>query len=522
MKYRILIVDDSIVMRRVVRQALESDAEMEVAGVAANGKIALSMVEEQTLDAITLDIEMPEMDGLQTLRELRARGVRTPVIMFSTLTERGALATLDALAAGADDYVAKPANVGNVQESISRIRCEVIPKIKALCWKTRGHRPLAASQPTEKPALVAAATRPIPNQRIDVVAIGSSTGGPNALAEVIPHLAANFPVPIVIVQHMPPTFTRFLAERLTAISSLVVREGITDDPVKAGQVWIAPGDFHMSVCREGSSVRLCVFQAPQENSCRPSVDVLFRSVAEVFGENTLAVVMTGMGQDGLRGCEYIKKAQGQIIVQDEASSVVWGMPGYVAKAGLAERILPVAEIAREISRRVSQGRVWIPGKSTYSKTMEVPQTFRQGSDMGLEPQEFDYLRQLLAEHSAIVLDEGKGYLAESRLTPLAYQVGMESAQNLLAHIRRSAPSVLHRKVLDAMMNNETWFFRDHLPFELLRRVILPELLAGRSTVSPAQFLERSVFQRTGSLQHCHDGRRRVWRIPRMDHLDSWN
>jgi two-component system chemotaxis response regulator CheB len=156
MKYRVLIVDDSVVMRRIVRQSLESDPEIEVAGVAANGKIALAMVEQHALDAITLDIEMPEMDGLRTLRELRARGVNTPVIMFSTLTERGALATLDALAAGADDYVAKPANVGNVQESISRIRLEVIPKIKALCWKVRGHR---GSSPSESPEQLADSIR---------------------------------------------------------------------------------------------------------------------------------------------------------------------------------------------------------------------------------------------------------------------------------------------------------------------------------------------------------------------------
>jgi len=373
MRYRILIVDDSVVMRRVVRQALESDDEIEVAGVAANGRIALAMAEQHTLDAITLDIEMPEMDGLQTLRELRSRGVRTPVIMFSTLTESGALATLDALAAGADDYVAKPANVGNVQESISRIQSEVIPKIKALCWKTRGNRTPVAPQPPDNPAIVVPPARPITNQRVDLVAIGTSTGGPNALAEVIPLLAATFPVPIVIVQHMPPTFTRFLAERLTTISSLVVREGVADGPIKPGQVWIAPGDFHMGLRREGSSVRMCIFQAPHENSCRPSVDVLFRSVAEVFRQNALAVVMTGMGQDGLRGCEFIKEAKGQVIVQDEASSVVWGMPGYVAKAGLADKVLPVTEIANEITRRVNQEREWIPRESKYSKATEALQ-----------------------------------------------------------------------------------------------------------------------------------------------------
>jgi two-component system chemotaxis response regulator CheB len=386
-------------MRRIVRQSIESDPEMEVAGVAANGKIALDMVRQQTPDAITLDIEMPEMDGLQTLRELRARGVTTPVIMFSTLTERGALATLDALAAGADDYVAKPANVGSVQDSMARIRLEVVPKIKALCWRNKGIRWPVAPQTAHKlastlpstitagpaasaPAVVASPP-PTAEQRIDIVAIGTSTGGPNALAEVIPHIPADFPVPIVIVQHMPPTFTRFLAERLTASSPLIVREGVSGTALEPGQAWIAPGDFHMNLRRERGSVRLGIFQAPPENSCRPSVDVLFRSVAEIYRENVLTVVMTGMGQDGLRGCEHVKEAHGQVIVQDEASSVVWGMPGFVAKAGLADCILPLPEIADEIVRRVNRGRrALLPYAAPSSSARERAEREAKGGEYG--------------------------------------------------------------------------------------------------------------------------------------------
>jgi two-component system chemotaxis response regulator CheB len=388
MKYRVLIVDDSSVMRRLVRQSLESDPEIEVVGVAANGKIALAMVEQHTLDAITLDIEMPEMDGLQTLRALRARGVRTPVIMFSTLTERGALATLDALAAGADDYVAKPANVANAQDSLARISQEVIPRIKALCWKARGGRgqlvPQASRLPRGDSAILAASLLPRAEQKIDIVAIGTSTGGPNALAEVLAHLPANFPVPIVIVQHMPPTFTRFLAQRLTASSSLLVREGVSGAKLEPGLAWIAPGDFHMDLRRQESSIRLGISQSQPENSCRPSVDVLFRSVAELFRNRALAVVMTGMGQDGLRGCELIKEELGQVIVQDEASSVVWGMPGYVAKAGLADCVLPLTEIADEIVRRVSRGRLaqaaTSPARSTSIQPIDKsPQGGRHGA-----------------------------------------------------------------------------------------------------------------------------------------------
>jgi two-component system, chemotaxis family, protein-glutamate methylesterase/glutaminase len=393
MKYRVLVVDNSVVMRRIVKQALEGDPEIEVVGVAANGRIALAMVEQYTLDAITLDIEMPELDGLQTLRELRSRGVVTPVIMFSTLTDRGALATLDALAAGADDYVAKPANVDSVQDSIMRIRLELIPKIKALCWKSK-RIPFATPEVVTAPAgtihsLIATAPsassaasaqlRPAAGQRVDIVAIGTSTGGPNALAEVIPHLPAHFPVPVVIVQHMPPTFTRFLAERLGAASSLDVQEAVSGALVAPGSAWIAPGDFHMNLRRENSAVRLYVFQAPPENSCRPSVDVLFRSVAEAFGPNVLAVIMTGMGQDGLRGCELIKEAQGQVIVQDEASSVVWGMPGYVAKAGLADSVLPLTEIADEIVRRVQRGRRAQSQTSTAGRALQVR---AQGGECG--------------------------------------------------------------------------------------------------------------------------------------------
>jgi two-component system chemotaxis response regulator CheB len=217
---------------------------------------------------------------------------------------------------------------------------------------------------------------------VDIVAIGTSTGGPNALAEVIPHLPADLPVPVVIVQHMPPTFTRFLAERLTAASSLLVQEGVSGTLVEPGRAWIAPGDFHMNLWRDHSALRLGVFQAAPENSCRPSVDVLFRSVAEVFGPNALAVVMTGMGQDGLRGCELIRAANGQIIVQDEASSVVWGMPGFVAKAGLADSILPVKEIAGEIVRRVQRGRRAQPQTSPVGSALEAARQVAPGGEYG--------------------------------------------------------------------------------------------------------------------------------------------
>jgi two-component system, chemotaxis family, protein-glutamate methylesterase/glutaminase len=193
-------------------------------------------------------------------------------------------------------------------------------------------------------------------RRIDVVAIGSSTGGPNALAALISQLPADFPVPIVIVQHMPSLFTRLLAERLNHLTELDVREGKNAQRLQGGQVWIAPGGYHMTVARKGMEFVLGINRAPAENSCRPAVDVLFRSVAETYGANVLAVVLTGMGVDGTRGSASIRDAGGEVIVQDEASSAVWGMPGSVVAANLADRIFPLAGLASEVVRRVSVRR----------------------------------------------------------------------------------------------------------------------------------------------------------------------
>ncbi len=352
-KIRILVVDDAVVFRRLVSDELARDPALEVAGTAANGRIALARIPQVNPDLVVLDVEMPEMDGLATLRELRKTYPRLPVIMFSALTERGAEATLDALALGATDYFTKPANTGSLDASLEVIREQLIPRIKALCQKTAAGPALPAVVRT----VPMAPARPIfRTGAVGVVVIGSSTGGPNALAEIFPRLPADFPVPIVIVQHMPPMFTRLLAERLTAQSAIRVQEGTSGGVLQPGQAWIAPGDYHMIVVRDGTQVRLLVHQDPPENSCRPAVDVLLRSVAKTYGSETLSVILTGMGQDGLRGCEAVREAGGQVLAQDEATSVVWGMPGYVARAGLADRVLPLNLIADEILRRVGGPR----------------------------------------------------------------------------------------------------------------------------------------------------------------------
>jgi two-component system chemotaxis response regulator CheB len=350
---------------------LSSDPALEVAGAAANGRIALAKIPEVNPDIVILDVEMPEMDGLETLRALRRKYPFLPVVMFSVVTQRGAAATLDALSLGANDYVTKPANVGSAHQAIEQIRAELIPKIKMFCAKAAGLE--LPQTPRLTPPAISGTKRPTAPfrraGRVEVVAIGVSTGGPNALSELVPEFPADFSVPIVIVQHMPPVFTKLLAERLEARANIKVEEGAPGQAVEAGHAFIAPGNFHMIVQREEGAVRIQTNQEPPENSCRPAVDVLFRSVAETYGAAALGVVMSGMGQDGLRGSERIREAGGQVFVQDEATSVVWGMPGFVANAGLADKILPLQQLGSEIVRRVRAGRavsVCAPGPAAGS------------------------------------------------------------------------------------------------------------------------------------------------------------
>jgi two-component system chemotaxis response regulator CheB len=347
-KIRVLVVDDSVVIRKLIADGLAKDPMIEICGSAANGRIALQKIPQCNPDLLTMDIEMPEMDGIETVREIRKIYPKLPVIMVSTLTERGASATLTALAAGASDYVTKPANVGALTEGAKRIQEELIPKIRTLCGHTeKPTSPFVATVKPRQPGAVLSAP--------EILAIGCSTGGPNALAQLIPYLPANLSVPVVIVQHMPPLFTKMLAERLSASSKIPVAEAVEGMVVRAGAAIVAPGDFHMTLVRKGNSIVVALNQNPQENSCRPAVDVLFRSVVKVYGGSTLGVILTGMGQDGLRGCEWIRDAGGQVVAQDEASSVVWGMPGFVAKAGLADTILPLDLIGSEVVRRINVG-----------------------------------------------------------------------------------------------------------------------------------------------------------------------
>lgn len=342
-KIRVLIVDDSVVIRKLLSDTLASDSDIEVVGTAADGRIALQRLTQLQPDLITLDVEMPGLSGIDTVREVRKTHPKLPIIMFSTVTDHGSISTIEALSAGASDYVAKPSNVGSVTAGKEKIKLELSAKIKALC-----HRKTVF---TRGPQLGVAAS--LPNGRCkgrySVLAFGTSTGGPNALAEIIPALPLGLPIPILITQHMPPLFTKTLATRLAQLSKLSVQEAQNGAILEAGKVYVAPGDFHMEVRRDGNRTLIHNHQGPQENSCRPAVDVTFRSLVDAYGGEVLAVVLTGMGQDGKLGARKIREAGGTILAQDEASSVVWGMPGAVVADGLADEVLDLKAIPARIA-----------------------------------------------------------------------------------------------------------------------------------------------------------------------------
>ncbi|WP_138497187.1 chemotaxis response regulator protein-glutamate methylesterase [Nostoc sp. PA-18-2419] len=350
-KIRVLIVDDAVLVRSRVSKILSIDPGLEVVGVAANGRIALAKISQLNPDVAILDIEMPEMDGLQTLSAIRQIYPHLPVIMFSTSTWAGATATLEALSLGASDYATKPTNLKSIEAINQHIQEDLIPKIKVF---GRGTTPFPIPSKIGHRVVFPASTN---LHRVDVVAIGVSTGGPNALTVMLREFPADLSVPILIVQHMPPMFTKLLAERLASKCQIRVNEAIPGAVLEPGQAWIAPGDFHLVVQRDKGVVRLATHQALRENSCRPSVDVLLRSVAEVYGAGAMAVILTGMGQDGLHGCQCIREAGGQVLAQDKASSVVWGMPGFVVNAGLADGIVSLDQMPSEIMRRIRYNQI---------------------------------------------------------------------------------------------------------------------------------------------------------------------
>lgn len=339
-----------MVVRKLVSQALALDPEIEVVGAAANGKIALTKVRQLNPDLVTMDIEMPEMDGITAVRELRANGYMRPIVMCSTLTERGAAATLDALAAGASDYVTKPSNTGSIERSLQVMTADLVPKVHALVPRR--------SAVVRTPAPTVALRRP-PERRsnaaVELVVIGSSTGGPSALADVVGGLARRPRVPVVVVQHMPPVFTRQLADRLDRLGPADVVEAQHGQVLRPGVVHVAPGGQHLEIKSEAGLGVVRLNDKPPVNYCRPSVDVMFKSAVASYGAGLLGVVLTGMGSDGADGAGAIVAVGGTVLAQDQATSVVWGMPGAVAESGYAEALLPLGEIAAAIGRKLEGG-----------------------------------------------------------------------------------------------------------------------------------------------------------------------
>jgi two-component system chemotaxis response regulator CheB len=339
-KIRVLVVDDSVMMRRMIARIFENEPSIELVGKACDGFDALEKIEQLKPNLITLDVEMPGMDGLKTLREIMDRYSNVRVIMLSSLTEQGAQTTIDALMHGASDYVTKPTNGGYEQMGL-----ELLSKVRQL-FPGSG---VTGGQVTP------AVQRPLPAARsiaAEICAIGVSTGGPSALLQSLPMIPKSFPIPIVIVQHMPPLFTQMLATRLSGVCNIPVLEGQDGMPVVPGQAIIAPGGFHMRVVRLGRDLVIRLDEGERENSCRPAVDVLFRSIAESVTGCAIAAVLTGMGQDGLLGARQLKARKALILAQDRASSVVWGMPGAIVAAHLADAVLPLAQIVPEILLRM--------------------------------------------------------------------------------------------------------------------------------------------------------------------------
>ena len=334
-----LVVDDSVVVRRVVGRALEADPRFELAGSSRDGADALAKVAGRRPDVIVLDLEMPVMDGFEVLRQLRDRRSDTPVVVFSHLSRPGASATLDALDLGAVDFVLKPTTAQGIDLGDDYVVRELLPLLEAV----------AADRPAPEPPPPAPA--PVPSGRAEAVVIAVSTGGPTALAELIAGLPKGFAAPVLVVQHMPPEFTKQLADRLDRIGTLTVHEAVDGQAVRPGNVYIAPGGRHMAVAPTAGGVQISLNDDPPENSCRPAGDVLFRSAAAAYGTGLLAVVMTGMGRDGRRGAEVVREAGGTVIAQDAQTSVVAGMPSAVADIAAAS--IPLPELAGELVRRTA-------------------------------------------------------------------------------------------------------------------------------------------------------------------------
>lgn len=395
---RVMIVDDALVIRGMLSRFIEDDKALTVAVSVGDGERALQSLKSNDIDVVILDIEMPRMDGLTALPKIIEASPGTQVLMASTLTLRNAEISMKALSLGAADYIPKPSSSGELRGA-DGFRQELLQKVKALGRVARMRRGKSAGRATagasqlrrgaaggtvSGTSIGAAAgtaarasarsdsgtktaaenvgtgvspksfmTRPAPNIRPEVIAIGSSTGGPQALFKLLEDIGGEVQLPILITQHMPPTFTTILAEHISRACGRPCKEASDGDVIEGGSVYVAPGDYHM-VVEPGIRKTLRLNQDPPENFCRPAVDPMLRSVAKAYGRNVLVVILTGMGSDGAKGAQVVVDGGGVIVSQDEASSVVWGMPGAVAQAGLSSAVLPIGELGAHV-RRIAQG-----------------------------------------------------------------------------------------------------------------------------------------------------------------------
>ena len=345
---RVLIVDDSSVVRRTLKTVLLSDPDFSIVGAGSDGKEGIELALKLKPDLVILDVDMPRMNGLEVLAELKKKNPELAIIMFSSLVQKGSVITLDAISLGADDYFCKP-STGSVEETIELLKKDLLPRLKAVFKKNQSSSGVIDMPQAAKKIL----KEHIKSVTPKILAIGVSAGGPEALKVLLTALPP-LPVPAVITQHMPAGFTKSLADHLNSQTRHPVTEAVDGDTLVVGKFLLAPGDYHMVLepCLAGNKVRLN--QNPPENYCRPAVDPMLRSVAKIYGASALTVILTGMGQDGLEGCKVIHKAGGKILVQDQSTSVVWGMPGSVFKEGLAEEALSIHDLASAIMGRLNQ------------------------------------------------------------------------------------------------------------------------------------------------------------------------
>ena len=352
---RVMVVADSAVIRGLTSRILEDDKSIQVVASVGNGQVAVNSLARHDVDVVVLDIEMPVMDGLTALPKLLEIDPTVKVLISSTLSSRNAEISMRALEAGAADYIPKPTSTVDINSG-GDFRRELHDKVKSLGTARRQQKgPSSRPERLKDPVRQAVSTVKAPSAPISlrrpgllkpkILAIGSSTGGPQALFEFLKNISPSIDVPIVVTQHMPPTFTAILAEHITRMTEWTCSEAKNGDELRTGHILLAPGDFHMLVVNKDGKNVISINQDPQENFCRPAVDPMLRSVVKVFAGNILTVILTGMGSDGLKGAKIVVEAGGTLIAQDEKSSVVWGMPGAVANAGICSAVLPLKELA---------------------------------------------------------------------------------------------------------------------------------------------------------------------------------